>query len=56
MECERVCGMVARLLIKAGYTIDAKSDICHEQIMTALSDYEDKYNDMLEHILMELSG
>ncbi len=55
VNCERVCGVVARMLIKAGYKIDAKKDhnTVHEDILTALSDYEDKFDEMLEHILMQ---
>ena len=54
MECEKVCGVVARMLIKAGHKIDA-NNADHEDILLALSDYEDKYGEMLEHILMEKS-
>lgn len=52
-NCERVCGAIARILIRAGFAIDTKKDYnaVHEQILTALSDYEDKYNEMLEYIL-----
>ncbi len=53
-NCDYVCGVVARLLIKAGYTtIDKDSPICHEQILSALSDYSEKRDEMLEYILLE---
>ena len=57
-NCDQVCGAIARILIKTGYAIDVKKDrnTVHENIMAALSDYEDKHNEMLEHILMQKSN
>ncbi len=45
IACKIVC-----VLIKAGYKIDY-GDI--NAVLKALSDYEEKHNAMLEHILLE---
>ncbi len=49
-NCEKVCDVLLGILINAGYEIDVNN---LDGILGALSDYEEKHNEMLEHILMQ---
>ncbi len=47
---EKVKQMAVNMLINAGYKVDISDD---NAILEALSDYEEKHNAMLEHLLMQ---
>ncbi len=53
MDWEKISRTLTRVLVKAGYKIDAYN-ASQSDILTALSDYESKHDDMMEHILMEI--
>lgn len=54
-DYRKVFDALVGVLIKAGYDLAGKS-LSHEDVLTALSDYTEKRDEMLEHILMEVRG
>ncbi len=48
----KVFDVLVGILIKAGYDLTGKG-LNHDLILAALSDYQKKHDEMLEHILMQ---
>lgn len=53
-DYRKVFDTLVGILIKAGYTDLIGKSLSHEDVLTALSDYTEKRDEMLEHILIEL--
>ena len=53
-KCRQVCAAVIRILLATGYKIDG-NNADHDDILAALSNYEEKFDSMKEHILMQKS-
>lgn len=53
MDHKKVCSILSEILKKAGYK--NADNVSQDNLLEALWDYEKKYNEMLEHILMQES-
>ncbi len=51
-DYRKVFDTLVGILIKAGYDLTGKN-LSHIDVLAALSDYQEKHDVMLEHILMQ---
>ena len=51
-DYQKVFDVLVGVLIKAGYDLVGKN-LSDEDVLTALSDYKEKFDSMKEHVLMQ---